>query len=93
MIAQNTVVSKSPIVSASQETVIRQHGARLQALVEEMIGGVLKTVQEHLPLHELERETWARLLALGHEVLALFWGPGMSAKPSRSAMAANSAAY
>jgi hypothetical protein len=79
MIAQNSVVSKSPIVSASQETVIQQHGSRLQALVEEMIGGVLQTVQEHLPLHELERQTWGRLLAMGHEVLALLFallGPG-----------------
>ena len=79
MIAQNTVVSKSAIVSASQETVIQQHGTRLQTLVEEMIGGVLKTVQEHLPLHELERQTWARVLAMGHEVLALLFallGPG-----------------
>jgi hypothetical protein len=79
MIAQNTVVSKSAIVSASQETVIQQHGTRLQTLVAEMIGGVLKTVQEHLPLHELERQTWARVLAMGHEVLALLFallGPG-----------------
>ena len=71
MIAQNTLVSKSSIVSASQEAVIQQHGARLQALVEEMIGGVLQAVQGHQPLHELERQTWARLLATGHEVLAL----------------------
>lgn len=79
MIAQNPLVSKSSIVSASQEMVIRQHGARLQALVEEMIGGVLQAVQGHQPLHELERQTWARLLATGHEVLALLFallGPG-----------------
>ena len=79
MIAQDTVVSKLSIVSDSQETVMQQHGARLQALVEEMIGGVLQTVQQHLPLHELERQTWGRLLAMGHEVLALLFallGPG-----------------
>lgn len=79
MIAQSTVVSKSSIDSVSHETLIQQHGGRLQALVEEMIGGVLQTVQEHRPLHELERETWARLLAMGHEVLALLFallGPG-----------------
>ena len=79
MFAQNPVLSKSSILSASQETVLQQHGARLQALVEEMIGGVLQTVQEHLPLHELEHQTWTRLLSMGHEVLALLFallGPG-----------------
>lgn len=79
MLAQNGVHSKSSALSASQETVIQQHGARLQALVAEMIGGVLQAVQEHQPLHELERQTWARLLSMGHEVLALLFallGPG-----------------
>jgi hypothetical protein len=79
MIAENTVRSKSATLSTSQEALIQQHGARLQALVEEMIGDVLETVQGHLPLHELERQTWKRLLALGQEVLALLFallGPG-----------------
>jgi hypothetical protein len=79
VIAQNTVRSKSATFSPSQETLIQQHGARLQALVQEMIGDVLRTVEGHLPLHELERQTWKRLLAVGKEVLALLFallGPG-----------------
>ena len=79
MIAESIAASKSSILSASQEAVLQQHGTRLQALVEEMVGGVLRTVQEHRPLHELERDTWARVLAMGHEVLGLLFtllGPG-----------------
>ena len=79
MIAENIVASKSSIHSASQEALIQQHGAKLQTVVDQLIGGVRRAVQEHLPLHELERETWKQLLALGYETLDLLFallGPG-----------------
>jgi len=73
MIAQETVVSKSPTLDASQEALIQEHSVKLQALVEELIGDVRQAVQQHTPLHVLERQTWKRLLALGREILLLLF--------------------
>ena len=40
MIAENIVASKSSIHSGSQEALIQQHGAKLQTVVDQLIGGV-----------------------------------------------------
>lgn len=79
MIAQKSVPSKSAPVVPAQETLLQQHGAQLHALVDQLIGGVRQAVQQHQPLHELERQTWNQVLALGRKTLGLLFtllGPG-----------------
>lgn len=73
MIAQNNPASNPAALADSKEILIQKHSDRLRAIVDELVQDVRAAVEQHTPLHEVERSTWKRLLDMGREVLALLF--------------------
>ena len=81
MFAQEISLAQTQLDSSSRssqdaeaiEAKARQLGAQMHAVVDELIGDVMRVYREHQPLHELEVGTWPRLLQIGHQTLQMLF--------------------
>jgi hypothetical protein len=46
-------------------------GQKMHAIVDELLGDVVRAYHEHRPVHELEISAWQRLFQLGHRTLQI----------------------
>jgi hypothetical protein len=68
---QNASATLKPKEIDAVETKARLLGQKIHAIVDELVGDVVRAYRDHRPIHELERNTWQRLLRVGHHTLQI----------------------